>query len=92
MALPAVTGTPTCSTPSPQHKGLCCLVAQQGLLGQVFQYTDCKGRTRCAKCTTRASTSSNPARAGQQVFVYRRAKCGPSGCVFTQQGVSTTVL
>jgi hypothetical protein len=77
---PQTTGVGTCSTNS-GNKGICCAaVTQLGLAraAQGFQYTNCKGKTVCLACGTKASVSKkNP---GTTVFSVKRVSCGPSGC------------
>ena len=81
-AFPALSSPPVCVTPTgQQHKGICCsaltqLGATQAAIG--FQYTDCKGRTRCMKCGVGTSTSTR--HPGRPIFIPRRVQCGPSGC------------
>ena len=79
---PVPTITYACPTPlAGTDRGICCAaVTQLGLTraSQGFQYTDCKGRTRCLACGTKASTSKK--HPGQTVFAVKRISCGPSGC------------
>jgi hypothetical protein len=84
--VPTLATPPPCVTPTgAQHKGLCCAAATQlGLTraSQGFQYTDCRGRVRCAACGTKASVAKT--HPGQLVWDFRRLSCGPSGCAALQ--------
>jgi hypothetical protein len=83
--VPTVTetvGGGACGTSS-QNKGICCAALTQlgaARAAQGFSYVNCKGKTVCMACGIRPSTSKNPAKAGQPVFIPRRVTCGPSGC------------
>lgn len=86
-AFPTLGTPPTCSTGSPRHKGICCTALTTlgaAVAATGFQYTSCTGHTVCMKCGIGTSTSTKPGRAGQPIFVPRRVKCGPSGCLGNQ--------
>jgi|SRR5580704_4298196 hypothetical protein len=75
-------GVGSCGTSS-QNKGICCAALTQlgaARAAQGFSYVNCKGKLVCMACGVRPSTSKNPNKAGQPVFVPRRVSCGPSGC------------
>jgi hypothetical protein len=73
---------PACSSKT-GHKGICCAAVTQLGLAQAaagFRYTSCTGKQVCLACGTKASTSTNPAKAGKTVFAVKRVSCGVNGC------------